>query len=110
MRLRCPGSFVINIGELLELASDGYLTANVRRAVTPPAGSERLSIAFFLGANLDARVPLLDLPADLAAKRHGVTRDPSNPLIREVGINALDSRLRSHPDVAQRHHADLVSS
>jgi isopenicillin N synthase-like dioxygenase len=108
--LPVPGSFVVNIGELLELASDGYLKANVHRAVTPPAGSERLSVAFFLGGNLDASVPLLDLPPDLAAKRRGVTRDPSNPLIREVGLNALKGRLRSHPDVAQRHHADLVAS
>jgi isopenicillin N synthase-like dioxygenase len=105
-----PGSFVVNIGELLELASDGYLKANVHRAVTPPSGSERLSIAFFLGGNLDASIPLLDLPPDLAAKRRGVTRDSSNPLIREVGLNALKGRLRSHPDVAQRHHADLVAS
>ena len=105
-----PGSFVVNIGELLELASDGYLKGTLHRAVTPPAGSERLSIGFFLGANLDASVPQLTLPPDLAAKRRGVTRDPSNPLLRNVGLNALKSRLRSHPDVAQRHHADLVAS
>lgn len=33
-----------------------------------------------------------------------------NPLFREVGRNHLKSRLRSHPDVAQRHHADLLDS
>ncbi len=33
-----PGTFVVNIGELLELASNGYLRATVHRVVTPPAG------------------------------------------------------------------------
>src|ERR1700722_19248302 len=55
------GTFVINIGELLELASDGYLRATMHRVVSPPAGVERISAAFFLGAPLDATVPLLQL-------------------------------------------------
>ena len=38
----------------------------------------------------------------------GVTQDPQNPLFRDVGKNYLKSRLRSHPDVARRHHADLL--
>jgi isopenicillin N synthase-like dioxygenase len=105
-----PGSFIVNIGELLELASDGYLKATLHRAVTPPAGAERVSVAFFLGANLDASAPQLTLPPELAARARGVTRDPANPLLREVGLNALKSRLRSHPDVAQRHHADLLAA
>jgi len=105
-----PGSFVINIGEVLELASNGYLLANVHRVVTPPAGSERRSVAFFFGARLDSTVPLLELPPELAPFARGATRDPLNPLFREVGRNHLKSRLRSHPDIAQRHHADLLDS
>jgi hypothetical protein len=50
------------------------------------------------------------MPLELDALARGVTRDPNNPLIREVGLNALKSRLRSHPDVARRHHADLLAS
>ena len=104
-----PGTFVVNIGELLELASDGYLRATVHRVVAPPPGIERLSIAFFLGARLDATVPLLQLPAALAAHAHGPESDPYNPLFRNVGQNYLKGRLRSHPDVARRHHADLLN-
>jgi len=104
------GTFVVNIGEILEMASNGYLRANVHRVVSPPPGTDRLSIAFFLGARLDASVPLLSLPPHLAAQARGVTQDPQNPLFREVGRNYLKSRLRSHPDVAQRHHADLIDS
>src|SRR3984957_5531322 len=102
------GTFVINIGELLELASDGYLRATMHRVVTPPAGIERISAAFFLGARLDAVVPLLHLPPALAAEARGPERDPQNPLFREVGMNYLKGRLRSHPDVARRHHSDLL--
>jgi len=102
------GSFVVNVGELLELATDGYLKATVHRVVTPPAGTDRLSVAFFLGAPFGNEIPQLELPAHLKAEAKGVTRDPANPLFRNSGTNALKSRLRSHPDVAQRHHADLL--
>jgi len=103
-----PGTFVVNIGEILEIASNGYLRANVHRVVSPPAGGDRLSVAFFLGARLDSEVPLLALPPHLAAEARGVTQDPLNPLFREAGRNYLKGRLRSHPDVARRHHADLL--
>ncbi len=103
-----PGTFIVNIGELLEIASNGYLRANVHRVVSPPAGVDRLSVAFFLGARLDAQVPLLALPANLADQARGLTQDPHNPLFRDVGRNYLKGRLRSHPDVARRHHADLL--
>ncbi|MBR0645502.1 isopenicillin N synthase family dioxygenase [Plastoroseomonas hellenica] len=102
-----PGTFVVNIGELLELASNGYLRATVHRVVSPK-GRDRLSVAFFLGARLDATVPVLTLPPHLAAEATGPTADPDNPLFRNVGENYLKGRLRSHPDVAQRHHADLL--
>lgn len=103
-----PGTFVVNIGELLELASNGYLRATIHRVVTPPAGVERYSVPFFFSARLDAEIPLLDLPPDLAAEARGPASDPDNPLFRNVGTNVLKSRLCSHPDVAQRHYADLV--
>jgi isopenicillin N synthase-like dioxygenase len=103
-----PGTFVVNIGEILEMASGGYLRANVHRVVSPPVGVDRYSVAFFLGARLDATVPLLSLPPHLAAEARGVTSDPLNPLFREVGRNYWKGRLRSHPDVARRHHSDLI--
>lgn len=103
-----PGTFVINIGELLELASNGYLRATVHRAITPPAGRDRLSIGYFFSARLDATIPLLELPPELAGEARGLTQDPLNPLFHDVGKNQFKSRLRSHPDVARRHHADLL--
>lgn len=104
------GTFVVNIGEILELASNGFLKATPHRVVSPAANVERLSIAFFLGARLDAIVPVLDLKPEFAAQAGGLTQDPLNPLFHEVGRNYLKGRLRSHPDVAQRHHADLLEA
>ncbi|RWC58212.1 isopenicillin N synthase family oxygenase [Mesorhizobium sp.] len=105
-----PGTLVVNIGELLELASNGYLRATVHRVVTPPAGVERISVPFFFSARLDATIPLLTLPEELAAEARGPASDPDNPLFRDVGTNVLKSRLRSHPDVARRHYADLLET
>ncbi|NBF11241.1 isopenicillin N synthase family dioxygenase [Pseudomonas sp. Fl4BN1] len=101
-------TLVVNIGELLELATHGYLRATVHRVLSPPAGRERLSIAFFLGAQLDARVPLYPLPAALRQAARGPASDPDNPLFREVGWNYLKGRLRSHPDVARRFYPDAL--
>lgn len=101
-------TLVVNIGELLELATNGYLRATVHRVQSPPKGSERFSIAFFLGAQLDAVVPLYPLPTALLREARGPASDPDNPLFRDVGWNYLKGRLRSHPDVARRFYADAL--
>lgn len=103
-----PGALVVNIGELLELASDGYLQATYHRVVSPAIARERYSIAFFMAARLSAEVPYLPLPGHLKQLAHGPSSDPNNPLFRQVGQNVFKGRLRSHPDVAQRFYADLL--
>jgi isopenicillin N synthase-like dioxygenase len=105
-----PGAFVVNIGELLEYATGGYLKATNHRVISPAAPDERISIPFFFNPALDKRLPLIDLPAELAAEATGVTKDPDNPIHALYGENALKSRLRAHPDVAAIHHADLVGA
>jgi len=103
-----PGTFVVNTGELLELATNGFVCADVHAAVSPPEGMERYSMAFFLGAGHEGTVPLIDLPAELKGAERGVSADPNNPMLRDVGANHLKARLRSHPDVARIHYADLA--
>ena len=102
------GAFVVNIGELLEVATDGYLRATKHRVVSPPVGTERLSVPFFFNPSLDAEVPRIDLPPALAAHARGIEQDAANVLASRYGENLLKSRLRAHPDVARRHHPDLV--
>ncbi|MER6783796.1 2-oxoglutarate and iron-dependent oxygenase domain-containing protein [Streptomyces sp. NPDC000658] len=102
-----PGAFVVNLGELLEVATDGYLVATNHRVVSPPSAVERFSVPFFYNPRLDARVEPLPFPYASAAP--GVTDDPANPLFAEYGFNELKGKLRAHPLVAERHHAELLS-
>lgn len=97
-----PGTFVVNIGEMLEVATRGYLRATVHRVVSPPTTQDRYSIPFFLGPRLDAAVPPIPLPPELAARARGIEDDPDNPLLAVYGENALKGWLRAHPRVAAR--------
>lgn len=103
-------AFVVNIGELLEIATDGYLKATMHRVVSPPEGEERLSVPYFFNPRLDSQIPPVPLPPELAARARGVTQNPDNVISDVFGHNILKARLRAHPDVAARHHPDLVRS
>ncbi len=103
-----PGAFVFNIGEMLEIATQGYLVATRHRVVSP-AGVDRYSIPFFLGPRLDAVVEPLVLPPALAAEATGVSDDPDNPLHAAFGENAVVGWLRSHPRVAEKWWADVLA-
>ncbi len=96
------GAFIVNIGELLELATGGYLRATEHRVDLRSAPDERISVPYFFNPRLDARLPVLTLPGELAvsARRRA---DPSDPIFSVYGRNAWKSRLRAHPDVAEAH-------
>ncbi|WP_040800495.1 isopenicillin N synthase family dioxygenase [Nocardia higoensis] len=99
-----PGAFIVNIGELLEYATGGYLRATRHRVLAPQHGTDRVSIPYFLNPALDARIPPVPLPPELAARSRGVEADPDNPIFGTYGENAWKSRVRAHPDVALKHH------
>lgn len=69
--------------------------ADSRRPTTDPRGRH------------DAKVPLLDLSAELAGESRGPEGDPDNPPCREVGRNDFKDRMRSQRGVAARHDPDL---
>lgn len=98
------GAFIVNIGELLEVATQGYLRATRHRVLAPTPGSDRVSIPFFLSPALDAVIPIVALPAEPASRSRGVEADPDNPIFATYGENAWKSRTRAHPDVAEIHH------
>ncbi|HRL22463.1 MAG TPA: 2-oxoglutarate and iron-dependent oxygenase domain-containing protein [Alcaligenes sp.] len=104
-----PGTVVFNLGEVLEILTDGFLRATLHRVVSPDSGQDRLSLAFFLSPRLDASLPSLTLPPQLAVLARGVERDPRNPLVPHTGENLLKGRLRSHLDVARRFYADVLA-
>ncbi|HTY32674.1 isopenicillin N synthase family dioxygenase [Mycobacterium sp.] len=97
-----PGAFIVNIGELLEVATGGYLRATEHRVNLHGQAAERLSVPYFFNPRLDARIPVLSLPGELAALA-SVRNDPSDPIFSVYGRNAWKSRLRAHPDVAAAH-------
>jgi isopenicillin N synthase-like dioxygenase len=95
------GAFIVNIGELLELATGGYLRATEHR-VNVQQSTDRISVPYFFNPRLDAQIPSLTLPAGLAANADR-RADPSDPIFSVYGRNAWKSRLRAHPDVAAAH-------
>ena len=103
-------ALVVNIGEMFQLVTNGYFRATVHRVVSPPAGVERISLAYFFNPKLEATLTPVTLPAELAARAPGgESADPNNPILANYGDNSLKVRLRAHPDVAERHHADLLT-
>jgi isopenicillin N synthase-like dioxygenase len=104
-----PGAFVLNLGEVLEIATRGYLRATVHRVTSPRGDVERFSIPFFLGPRLDAVVPTIPLPPELAAQARGADDDPDNPLLAQYGENTLKGWLRAHPEVAARWWSDVLA-
>ncbi|RGD58866.1 isopenicillin N synthase family oxygenase [Kitasatospora xanthocidica] len=100
------GAFVVNLGELLEVATDGYLKATNHRVVSPVGARERFSVPFFYNPRLDAHIEPLDFP--LAHHAPGATADPANPLFADFGLNEWKGYTRAHPEVTRRHHAALA--
>jgi isopenicillin N synthase-like dioxygenase len=106
---RLPGTYVVNLGEMVQLLTHGYFRAAIHRVVSPPLGTERISIAYFHNPALHATLTPVPLPAELAAQAPGgESADAANPILANFGANTLKVRMRSHPDVAARHHADLL--
>lgn len=103
-----PGAFVVNLGELLEIATEGYLTATDHRVVSPAGEVERYSVPFFYNPRLDAVVETV--PGDYLRSAPGVAHDASNPLHAEYGRNELKGWVRAHPGVARRWHPELVDA
>ncbi|MGM0724551.1 UNVERIFIED_ORG: isopenicillin N synthase-like dioxygenase [Dietzia maris] len=97
-------AFVVNIGELLEVATGGYLRATRHRVIKSADFRERLSIAYFFGPALDMPMPMFELSPELAAQSRGVAQDPDNLIFSTYGANLWKARARAHPDVYERWH------
>ncbi|MCC9205910.1 isopenicillin N synthase family dioxygenase [Arthrobacter sp. zg-Y769] len=103
-----PGALVVNLGEMLEVATQGYLSATIHRVLAPAPGVDRYAIPFFWSPRLDSVIDPVQLPAELAAQSRGISDDPDNPMLASYGANVLKGWLRAHPQVAKLHHPELV--
>lgn len=105
-----PGALVVNLGEMLEVATEGYLAATIHRVQAPPPGVDRYSVPFFWSPRLDAVIDPVPLPPELKAQARGISDDPSNPMLASFGLNMLKGRMRAHPDVTERHYPEFMKA
>jgi isopenicillin N synthase-like dioxygenase len=104
------GTYILNLGEMLQVATNGYLRATKHRVVSPPPGNQRISVAYFYNPCMNSSMEPIVLPPELAAEAvGGQNPDPTDPVFATYGENWLKFRLRSHPDVAAKHYADLLA-
>ena len=117
-------TIVVNLGEMLQLATSGYFLATPHRVLNverrqDAAGrlSGRFSMPFFFNPRLDFCMERIDLPNSLVWERprpaEGSIECTSshaggNKLHANYGENAFKSLARSHPQVMERHHQDLI--
>ena len=87
---------------MFQLVTRGYYKATVHRVVSPPPGTERISLAYFFNPRLEATLAPVDAPRPprRARRRAATSDDPDNPILANYGDNSLKVRLRAHPDVA----------
>lgn len=87
------GTFVINIGDLLETWSNGQFRSTLHRVVN--RGIERLSLPFFVAANYDAVIQPLDgiEPSERTCKYKDIV----------AGHHLLGQLLRDFPYLRKRH-------
>lgn len=102
-----PGAFVVNLGELLEVATRGYVRATAHRVVRPAPGVDRYSIPFFYNPRLDAT--MRPLPSPYVEGAGGVIDVAGNPLFALYGDNVMKGLIRSFPDIVARHHPNLAA-
>ncbi|KAF8503317.1 Clavaminate synthase-like protein [Russula emetica] len=110
-----PYTFVINIGKGLEKVTQGLARATSHRVLAPAAGtSPRYSIPFFQNLAQDVRLSehVLQFPPEaLKLKGRGGEQTESVNSSEYDSLSAgqvhLINRVKSHPDVAERHYPDI---
>ncbi len=104
-----PGAYVMNLGAMMQTATNGYLRATPHRVVSPSGDADRISLVLFFNPAFESSFEPLELPPELAARARPETIDlKGEPIHTLFGENNLKVRLRSHPDVAARHYADVA--
>lgn len=104
-----PGAYVMNLGAMLQTATNGYLRATPHRVISPTGDDDRISLALFFNPAFETSFEPFGLPAELASLARPEALDlKGEPIHTLFGENNLKVRLRSHPDVAARHYSDVL--
>ncbi|KAL1945866.1 hypothetical protein VTO73DRAFT_1868 [Trametes versicolor] len=112
-----PGTFVVNIGKALETVTQGLARATSHRVLSPPPGSTpRYSIPFFQNVTQDICIGdfVLDFKPEILKLKEtrgtvGVVDSVNYAEYGQypTGYVNLIGRVKSHPDVAERHYPDM---
>ena len=114
-----PGTFVVAIGQGLEVMTGGVCIATTHRVLSPSAGSgARLSIPFFQGVSYDACFEDMEVPEDVKALKREIKRSLNageevemtfkKGMYQKLGEATLMNRVKSHQDVGERWYPDLL--
>ncbi len=105
------GAYVMNLGAMMQTATNGYFRATPHRVISPAGDEDRLSIVLFFNPAFESTFEPLDLPPEIEARARPERVDLKGESIFTLfGENNLKVRLRSHPDVAARHYADVIGT
>ncbi|KAF8149369.1 hypothetical protein B0H34DRAFT_667626 [Crassisporium funariophilum] len=111
-----PGTFVVNIGKALEFVTGGLARATSHRVLSPKGTTPRYSVPFFQNIGLDVRLTnqVLTFPPEIQKLRdeRGAVGATDSVNFSEFdkepsGKVNLIGRVKSHPDVGQRHYPKL---
>ena len=106
-----PGAYVMNLGAMMQTATNGYFLATPHRVVSPDGDEDRISVVLFFNPAFESTFEPLDLPPELARHERPQPVDlKGEPIHTRFGENNLKVRLRSHPDVAARHYPDVLTT
>ena len=105
------GAYVMNLGAMMQMATNGYFRATPHRVVSPDGDEDRVSVVLFFNPAFESTFEPLDLPPELARHERPQSIDiKGEPIHTLFGENNLKVRLRSHPDVAARHYPDVLAA
>ncbi|KAF8645452.1 hypothetical protein AX16_007816 [Volvariella volvacea WC 439] len=111
-----PNTFVVNIGKALEFTTQGLARATSHRVLSPRGSTPRYSVPFFQNIGLGKKLTdiVLEFPSEILKLRddRGTVAATDSVNFTEFdrepsGHVNLIGRVKSHPDVAERHYPEL---
>jgi len=109
-----PDTFVVNIGQAFEVATNGLCPATTHRVLS--SEHDRYSIPFFQGVRGDARKKDFEALWPLLQDKNGVVESKEGKQIDSPfltgnydtwGESQLRTKIRSHRDAGQKFYADV---
>lgn len=111
------GTLVVAIGQGMEALTAGVCASTTHRVLSPRAGEgPRYSVPFFQGVSYDASFEAMNVPGAVLKLRDEARKarkdDVEFTFVKgrwgHLGEATLMNRVKSHPDVGERHYPELL--